>query len=409
MDSPLAYRARTLGRRLADGVLPYWFDTAVDRRHGGFVLADDGAGGVAANDKDLVAQSRLIWVFSHAHLNGIPATAGRDYLAAAAQGVRFLREHFLDREHGGYFWSTDLAGRALNTNKILYGQAFALYALVEYHRAAGDPEALAAALDLAGVLAARAHDERHRGWREHFRRDWTALTRRAPGAPVEIPGLKSANTHLHMMEALAELCAATGDPGARGLLEETREINATWFFPPDPRAASLHRHADWRRVLRLRSQGVSYGHNVEYAWLLLRAEAVLGRERSWGLLHAYLDHALRCGFDWGRGGLAHAGIRDWLVYDRRRVWWVQAELLAALTDAIGDRAESRYLLAVDRLLGFVEDRLADPRDGVWIMMVDARGRPLNTTKASNRKAAYHEVRAIVKFSAAFGTPPPSGP
>ena len=39
----LAQAAREYRRQLADRVMPYWYDTAVDWQRGGYVLADDAA------------------------------------------------------------------------------------------------------------------------------------------------------------------------------------------------------------------------------------------------------------------------------------------------------------------------------------------------------------------------------
>ena len=60
-----------------------------------------------------------------------------------------------------------------------------------------------------------------------------------------MPGLKSANAHLHVMEALAELCEATGDSEVAKSLGEATLINRTHFYPPDPGQAAFHRHPDW--------------------------------------------------------------------------------------------------------------------------------------------------------------------
>ncbi len=82
------------------------------------------------------------------------AVTPRDYRAAAAQGYRFLLEHFRDPEHGGYYWLTDRSGRPLDRRKFLYGQTFVIYALVEYYRASG----VRAALDHAVELYRTVHE-----------------------------------------------------------------------------------------------------------------------------------------------------------------------------------------------------------------------------------------------------------
>ena len=135
------------------------------------------------------------------------------------------------RSTGGYYWTTDRAGKPLDDRKLVYGEAFVIYAFVEYYRASHDAEALRQARELYQVLQAHAHDTNHQGWVEHFQRDWTPILDPHAQAVVELAGRKSANTHLHLMEALTELYDATRDPDVRASLIEAVRINCTWFYP----------------------------------------------------------------------------------------------------------------------------------------------------------------------------------
>ena len=153
-------QARRLETDLRKRVLPYWHDTSVDWREGGYLpddkawtargvlratrarisraLRNHGVGPVRAlAEKHVIAQSRLLYVFSLAHQRGF-GIGGRNYLRAAEQGYRFLVGRMLDSDHGGCFWSLDCSGLPIDATKRLYGQAFAIYGLCEYHRASGD-------------------------------------------------------------------------------------------------------------------------------------------------------------------------------------------------------------------------------------------------------------------------------
>src|SRR6266436_10410817 len=242
--------ARALKSQLSGQVMPYWFDTAQDKEHGGYVLADDLKGRGVAKEKQIVSQARMVWGFSHAHRKGL-SDDRRNYLKAAEQGRRFLLEHFLDRENGGYFWTTDLSGKVLNDRKILYGESFVIYALVEYYRASNDKEALRRATNLYHDVQQRAHDPKNGGWFEHFTRDWTPIMKPDPEAIVEVAGYKSANTHLHLMEALTELYEVTLDEEIKRSLEECLRLNATYFYPKDPGKSCFHRQPDWKEVTDL--------------------------------------------------------------------------------------------------------------------------------------------------------------
>ncbi len=401
--------SRELRTQLIEQVMPYWYDTALDRQNGGYLLADDKKGRGEALEKQLVTQSRMVWGFSHAYLHHL-GDGQHDYLAAARSGYSFLTAHFLDPQTGGYFWKTDLAGKVRDDRKLLYGQAFVIYSFVEYYRASHDGEALRRAVQLYTIIQLYLHDNPNGGWFEHAGRDWQPILRPDPTLEVEIAGLKSANAHLHWMEALTELYDVTRDPNIRNSLVEALRVNMDYFYPLRPGASSLHRQLDWRPVGGAESAGLSYGHNVEFAWLMVRAQLVLGVSPAWPHFFAHLNHALKYGYDHERGGLYSRGLGDQPAYDTEKVWWVQAEMLAALTDALRVRPNPEYEKALDQLLHFILNSQIDPADGIWLWSVDADGKPRNTTKANSWKANYHDVRAMVKFIEAFPyQPPPNKP
>ena len=396
----LSNYAADMREDLTEKILPYWFDTTLDKTNGGYVLADDVQNQRPATEKQIVTQSRLIWTFSRVHLKGF-GDENHSYLKAAEHGYRFLMQHFLDRKNGGYFWTTDLTGKVLNDRKILYGESFVIYALVEYYRASGDKESLRRAIDLYHEVQKHAHDAKNSGWFEHFTRDWTPIMKPDPEAIVEVAGYKSANTHLHLMEALIELYEVTLDDEIKRSLEECLRLNAAYFYPKDAGKSCFHRQPDWKEVTDPKSAGLSYGHNVEFAWLMIRAQKVLGAPPAWDHFYAHLNHALKYGYDYEHGGLYSRGSDDKPATDTDKIWWVQAEMLAALSDAIQNKANAEYETAMKKLLDFVSNFMTDPSDGVWLDTVTADGKFKATGKAHNWKANYHDVRAMLKFTDAF--------
>jgi mannobiose 2-epimerase len=398
--SELGDLAREFKAELVEKVMPYWHDTTLDQTNGGYLLADDLRALRTATEKQLVTQSRLVWTFSHAAQHGL-ADGKRDYLKAARNGYQFLSRYFLDPANGGYFWKTDLAGKPINDGKFLYGQSFVIYALVEYYRTSHDEEALRMAMELYAKVQAHCYDRVNGGWLEHTERDWRALKAGDPRNEVEIVGLKSANAHLHWMEALTELYEVTRDAAVKLSLNEALQINSTIFYPIDPAKSCFHRQLDWKPVTDPRSAGLSYGHNVEFAWLMVRAEHVMAQKASWDHYHAIMGHALKYGYDHERGGLYNRGFDNQPANDTSKVWWAQAEMLAALTDGLKRKKNPAYSDALLKLLRFVRKYQTDPRDGVWLDTVTAEGSPQTTAKAHNWKANYHDVRGLVKFVETF--------
>jgi mannobiose 2-epimerase len=342
----------------------------------------------------------LLWVFSHAHLLGY-STPEHDYLKRAAQGYTYLIETMLDREYGGFYWKTDVNRGAFEPHKILYGQSMAIYALVEYHRASGLSEPLEYARSVYETVQQRLHDNVHGGWIEHCDRDFTPLTctgERLPGMP-DIVGFKSGDALLHWMEALTELYSEVKDASVRDSLVEAIKLLCTTFYPPNVSESCEYRRADWKAVDEL--SAVSHGHTVEFAWLLLYAQQALGMPRDWDHFETLLRHSLRYGFDRARGGFYFRGKAHEPACDTTKFWWVQAEGLSALTDAVAHFDSDEYNQPLTQLVDWILNYQIRSDDGVWIASTDTGGRPLNVKKAGEWKAAYHEVRAITKFVHAF--------
>jgi mannose 2-epimerase len=401
---------------LRDRMLPYW-QTTVDAR-GGYRVHDPGdrswraqiksmiAGGNHHSQNEtlrgLVSQARLLWVFSHAHIRGY-STPPHDYLKRAAHGYSYLIETMLDRQYGGCYWKTDVKRGVIEPQKIFYGHSMAIYALVEYGRASGLSEPLDYACSIYETVQQKFRDEVHGGWIEHCDREFTQLTctgERLPGVP-DIVGFKSGDALLHWMEALTELYAEVQDASIRDSLLESIELLCTRFYPPTVSASCEYRLADWKPVANYEFSGVSHGHMIEFAWLLLHAQQALGMPRDWEHFESLLRHSLRYGFDRERGGFYFRGKPNETACDTTKFWWVQAEGLSALTDAVAHFASAEYNGPLDRLVDWIFNYQIRSDDGVWIVSTNGEGRPLNVKKAGEWKAAYHEVRAITKFVQTF--------
>jgi mannobiose 2-epimerase len=409
----IARHASRARRRLPETMLPYWHAVSRDDEIGGYLLHDDvkrspirragrallrGRRPHEPDDKQLVSQARLVWVFSHAHRKGFGD--GPVYLDAATRGHRFLLDHFRDAERDGYRWMTDRYGRPVNDVKLFYGQAFVIYGMVEYARAAGRCEPLDDALALFRAVERELHDDRFGGWREQADGDWSALADDDPRVEVPFAGRKSGNAAVHWMEALTELYADTADADVRRALVETLDLSRRHLFPADPARTREPCLPDWT-LDPASEQLISYGHNVEYVWLMVRAQQAIGVDPDWDRFHAYVDHTLRVGFDHRHGGVYAWGHRDERAPRRHKVWWVQCELIAALTDALAVRPDERYARALAQTLDFVERHMTDPRDGILLDAVQEDGRRRWPRKSGNWKVGYHDVRAAVKLAEGF--------
>ncbi len=402
-----------LAPQLADDVqhhvLPFWLHT-VDEQHGGYIVERAVDANARGATRQLVTHARLLWGFARAHRAGIDGPDDR-YLRAADTGYRFLADHFLDAAHGGYYWMTDRAGHPVDRRKVLYGQAFVMYALAEYYRASGNAAALDDAHRLFAALERHARDRVHGGWIEHFEADWRPILAPQRYLLVEVAGLKSANTHLHLMEALTDLAELTPSPQVTGALRDVLAINARVFFSSPAHPVS-HVSRDWsapprawrpravaEAVRRLAFGGarISYGHNVEFAWMARRAESALGMTADWAAFDAFLGHALAYGFDHARGGLYDAGFGSSTAWFTDKLWWPQAELLMALTMADERRPSRSYTRALGRQIEWIVGVQADPQTRVWRSALSANGDDADPRLAYDWKTTYHDLRASLTY------------
>ncbi len=118
---------------------------------------------------------------------------------------------FWDVEHGGAFWRLDDTGNVIDDSKKIYGQAFYIYALTEFHRAFGNPAALARAKELFELIERHAHDAKFGGYLEVCNRNWSAADAdRAVEAKKDMNEKKSMNNRLACARGLYAIFIASG-------------------------------------------------------------------------------------------------------------------------------------------------------------------------------------------------------
>lgn len=403
---PTAGRLRTL----LGAELSRWHHRAVDRAVGGFhqEIARDWTLKPDLS-KFLVYQARMTW--TAAAFAEFEPSKREDYLGYARHGLKFIDEVMRDAEQGGFHWILDANGKLdpkLGDEKHVYGTAFVVYAAAKLHSVGGDDRALKVARDAFDWLEAHAHDREHGGWFEAVRRDGTAITAYDPTAPVAARkdrlgvyyGYKSMNSHIHLLEALAELARVDDRPIVRERLEEAFHLVRD-RIAVEPGALNLYLTRDWRAI----PAHDSFGHDVETAYLLVEAAEVLripDDEATWKVARRLVDHALDWGWDDRHGGFNDKG--DSFAagsYDMTKVWWTQAEGLnsLALLDHKYGRETDRYARALSKQWEFIERHMLDPEFGGWYSETERDGRLRGDgAKANQWKAEYHTSRALMNVA-----------
>ena len=382
---------------LRGNILPFWIKHVVDHAAGTFhgELSPDlvPAPGV---ERGALLTSRILWTYAAAYAR----YGDRDYREMADLAYRDLLARHEDGSHGGFFWSIAPDGAVRRDRKQVYGQAFAIYALSEYHAATGLYDPLERAVATFLLLEHHARDREHGGYLEAFARDWSPIADMRL-SEVDQNDPKSQNTLLHVMEAYTRLLQVWPDPALRRALRDLVGIMLTRVVDARTGHLGLFFTADWRPT----SDRISYGHDIEAAWLLNRAAAALGdaalAARVAGVARKIADVTLAEGTD-ADGGLFNLGGPSGLV-DGGKEWWPQAEAVVGWLDAWQGSGDARYLAAAARTWEFITRCLVDRTRGEWHRSVTREGRVVpGAEKVGFWKCPYHNGRMGLEVVARLG-------
>jgi mannobiose 2-epimerase len=376
---------------LRTDILPFWLKYTRDRERGGFY-------GEISNDltikknapRGALLTSRILWTFSSAYRHyKDPAL-----LEMARWAYDDLVAKFWDNEQGGLYWSIKANGTPLDTRKVIYGQAFGIYALSEYHRATGDRAPLDRAIALYRLVESHAHDAKNRGYFEEFDREWKRLSN-SRRSLVSTLGSKSQNTHLHVMEAYANLLRVWPDADLHANLTDLADVMMTRVLNPANHHLRLFLGDDWTP----RSDEISFGHDIEFSWLLLETADVLGDHDLIARVQKTAVEVARAilaeGVDSDGGLLSEANPKG--LTNTNKEWWQQAEAVTGFFNAYQLSGEPQFLQASLRSWDFIEAHVIDHKRGEWYNLLSRNCTILSPDKVSLWKCPYHDGRTCIEM------------
>jgi mannobiose 2-epimerase len=391
--NPAELRA-AIESELSENLLPFWRERSIDVERGGFIgeMANDGSIAGEA-PKGLILNSRILWSFSAAYrqLGDL-----RDF-NLASRAVGCLLDSFWDREHGGFRWRLDSTGKPLDDSKKIYGQAFCIYALVEFYLASGLSQVLQDAKSVFELVERHARDEDHGGYIEVVAADWSPATdRRLSEKDMDVA--KSMNNHLHVLEAYTALYRAWPDDRVRARLRELIDLFGLHILARTDGRCHLQHFFD--EQWNVCSESYTYGHDIEAAWLLCEAAEVLGDDRVAASVHGWAVELARSVVEEALGedsGLAYEGCNGEVI-DGNREWWCQAEAVVGLWQTYGLTGESAFAEAAARVWAFIESKLVDRVNGEWFWRILADGSAdASEPKVSEWKGPYHNTRMCLEM------------
>ncbi len=383
-------------------ILDWWMTRMPDTAHGGVYGRIDGQGELHPEaHKGVVLHARILWTFSAAARQ----TGNASYTAMATRAYEFILDHFLDRECGGVYWSVDYRGVPVNTKKQVYAQAFAVYALSEYYLLTGQEDSLEQALAIFDFLEKNTLDKVYNGYFEAYSREWVLLEDLRL-SDIDANEAKSQNTHLHVLEGYANLLRALkahGGLAAQHNLVSGALVNLVQLFLDkliDPETSHIHLFFD--EQWQVKSDIVSFGHDIEASWLIWDAAQTIGQA---ALITTVRPVCLKI----AEVTLAEALDPDGAVINQRwnhsgrldtdRIWWVQAEAMVGFWNAFEMSGDERYRLAALDCWDFTYTHMRDTAGGEWYWRISKTGEKFpEEDKAGFWKCPYHNGRAMMMLS-----------
>lgn len=376
-------------------ILSYWMNHTIDKEHGGFygkINHDNIA--IPGAPKGAVLNARILWAFAAAYRQ----TKYQPYVEIADRAFQYILNNFMDHENGGVYWSVDDKGRPLDTKKQVYALAFALYGFSEYYLATGIGSAKQFSVELFKTIEQYSYDDTRGGYFEAFTKDWQELTDLRL-SKKDANERKTMNTHLHVLEAYTNLYRCWPDRDLKQSIIKLLNNFSEHIIDTKTGHLILFFDDNWN----VKSDIISFGHDIEAAWLLQEAAERIDDEE---LVKRFKEFAVKIaevsaeGLDTD-GGLIYEKENGHCINEKH--WWPQAEAMVGLYNAYQVSGEEHFLQQSIGCWKYVQEFILDKKNGEWFWGVTKDHQPMeNQDKAGFWKCPYHNSRACLEIIRRIG-------
>ncbi|MDE3185255.1 MAG: AGE family epimerase/isomerase [Bacteroidota bacterium] len=372
-------------------ILVYWQENAIDRENGGFYGRINNNNTIFKEaPKGSVLNSRILWTFSAA----FNLTNNPGYLKIAERAFAYLRNHFIDKEFVGVFWTVDFEGNPLDTKKQIYAQAFAIYGLSEFYISSKNEEAKELAIQLYNHILEYSYDKENGGYIEALSRDWKEIGDLRL-SKKDANEKKSMNTHLHLLEAFSNLYRIWTNEKLEERIIELIFIFLNHIIDRQTHHLVLFFDEKWNK----KSHIISYGHDIEAAWLLEEAAAQIKNDslleqvknESVQIATATTDGLDKDGGLWYEFNLE----KDDLVKEKH--WWPQAEAIIGFFNGWQITGDENFLQQSLKSWQFVQKHILDKKNGEWFWGIKENNTVMDEDKVGIWKCPYHNSRSCIEL------------
>ncbi|NJB72814.1 mannobiose 2-epimerase [Saonia flava] len=378
-----------LGSELIN-ILKYWSENTLDYEHGGFLGKRNHYNEVVHKaSKGIILNARILWSYSAAS-NHLKSNA---YKLECDRAYHYLESYFRDKIYGGVYWELSFSGKPISVRKQVYAHSFAIYALVEYYLFSKNKDAKTWAIELFELLEKHAKDKVKLGYLEAFSENWDVIADMRL-SEKDMNAAKTMNTHLHVLEAYTSLLKIYKNNELKKSLRDLVEIFLKKFLTPNN-----HYHLFFDEDWNLMSNSISYGHDIETAWLVIEAAKAIedvellknAQNIAIKVANTFLEEAID-----NDGSVINEKNLTTNEIDYDRHWWPQVEALIGLKYAYKIEPQKEYIKSSLAIWDYTKKNLIDKKNGEWHFRVNRNGNAYTEEdKVSMWKAPYHAVRACI--------------
>jgi mannobiose 2-epimerase len=375
---------------LIENILPYWSVKMVDEANGGFYGRIDGNEKVYPDAvKGGILNARILWTFSSA----FRILKDSAYLRTATWARDYILAHFIDKQYGGAYFSLTSKAEPEDMRKQIYTQAFFIYSLSEYYLASGDKESLSAAKEIYNLVEKYSLDNLYNGYFEVYSRDWKRVNDRIIGEKTKNDE-KGMNTHLHIMEAYANLHRAWPDERVKISLRNLVGLFNDRIVDKQTFHLIYFMNEKWEPTSPIES----YGHDIEASWLLVESANLLNDPQVTEKIDKLSLKMVTAATE----GLQTDGS---MIYERDKItgrigtnrdWWTQAETVVGFVNAFELTGDEAYLETAINSWKYIDKNLVDHKNGEWFNSISAAGVIGKGDKAGFWKCPYHNGRMCME-------------
>ena len=372
-------------------ILDFWQKKSIDKDNGGFHGKIDNDNIIFKEaPKGSVLCSRILWTFSAAY----NLTKNENYLLTAQGAFEYFKEYFFDKEFGGVYWTVDYRGNPLDTKKQIYALAFAVYGLSEFYISSKNEEAKELAIELYHTILKYSYDHENGGYIEALSCDWKDLADLRL-SKKDANEKKSMNTHLHLLEAFANLYRVWTNEKLEERITELIFIFLNHIIDPKTHHLILFFDEKWNK----RSNIISYGHDIEAAWLIEEAAVIIKnqslleqvKKKSVLLAHAAIEGLDRDGGLWYENDVNENNLI------KEKHWWPQAEAMVGFFNTWQITGDEKFLQRSLSSWNFIQQHIRDQKNGEWFWGIKENNTVVNDNKVGIWKCPYHNGRACIEL------------